>query len=130
MEAMVTLALIAITLSLAIPSYRAYVVRSNRSEALEALMTAAACQERVYIASNAYNADACGGASDNGTYTVTIATSNGNQNFVATATPQGAQAEDNCAALTLDHTGAKTANGQGGDFARSCWTGRHASGGS
>ncbi len=123
-ESMIAVTLVAIALSLAIPSYRSYVIRANRTEAMQTLMATAACQERIYVRNNAYDANACEGNSTNGFYVITVATSNGNQNFVASAAPQGAQIEDNCGALTIDQTGAKTAGGQGGSFASSCWKGR------
>lgn len=129
-EAMITLALIAITLSLALPSYRSYVIRANRTEAIETLLATAACQERIYTRTNAYDANACGGNSSNGFYTISVATSNGNQNFVAAAAPQNTQTEDNCGSLTINQTSAKTAGGQGGGFASTCWKGKSSSQGS
>ena len=129
-ESMIALTLIAIALSLAMPGYRNYVVRANRTEAMQTLMATAACQERIYIRANGYDANACEGNSSNGFYVITVATSNGNQNFVASAAPQGAQIEDNCGSLTIDQTGSKTAGGQGGSFASACWRGRSPAAGS
>jgi len=129
-EAMIAVALLAITLSIAVPSYRAYVIRANRTEAVEALMAAASCQERIYIRANAYDPDACEGGTTNGSYNVTVTTSNGDQNFVASAAPQGPQTDDSCGSLSLTHTGSKTANGQTGAVAATCWTGKHSVAGS
>lgn len=129
-EAMITLTLIAITLSLALPSYRGYVIRANRTEAIETLLATAACQERIYTRTNAYDANACRGDSSNGFYAISVATSNGNQNFVATAAPQDTQTEDNCGSLTINQTGVKTAGGQSGSFASTCWRGKSSSAGS
>jgi len=126
-EAMIVVGLLAIAASLAIPSYRAYVIRSHRTEAIETLLATAACQERLYIRNNAYNADSCEGNSPNDYYTITVTTSNLNQNFVASAVPQAAQTEDTCGTLTITDIGVKRAGGQGGSFAQSCWSGRHAS---
>ena len=125
-ETMIAVGLLALVLSLALPSYRAYVVRSNRTEALEALLAAAACQERIYTRANAYDTAACEGNTTNGVYSITIATSNNNQNFVATAAPQGRQSEDQCGSIAIDHTGVKTAGGFGGTFAQTCWSGKTA----
>ena len=129
-EAMVALAILTFLVSLAIPNYYAYVVRSNRTEAIEGLMAGSACQERLFIRNNAYNAAACGGLTNNGFYNITFATSNGNLNFVATAAPQGSQTDDNCGTLTISDTGVKQAEGQTGTFAQRCWAGKHAVGGS
>ena len=123
-ETMIAVGLLALVLSLALPSYRAYVVRSNRTEALEALLAAASCQERIYTRANAYDTAACEGNTTNAIYSITIATSNNNQNFVATAAPQGRQSEDQCGSIAIDHTGVKTAAGLGGTFAQTCWSGK------
>ncbi len=126
MEAMIVVGLLAIAVSLAIPSYSAYVIRTHRTEAIETLMATAACQERLYIRNNAYDADSCEGNSPNGYYAISVTTSNSNQNFVATAAPQGGQTEDSCGSLTITDIGVKQAAGEGGDFAQRCWSGRHA----
>ena len=48
-ELLVVLAIIGVLASLAWPSYRQYVVRAHRSEAIEALLATAAEQERFLI---------------------------------------------------------------------------------
>jgi type IV pilus assembly protein PilE len=126
-EAMIVVGLLAIVVSLAIPSYTAYVVRTNRAEAIESLLATAACQERLFVRNNAYNADSCEGNSPNDYYTISVTTSNLNQNFVASAAPQGGQTEDSCGTLSISDIGVKTAGGQGGSFARQCWSGRRVS---
>jgi type IV pilus assembly protein PilE len=130
LEAMIVVVLLSVALTLAVPSYTNYVIRTHRTEAIEALLAAAACQERLYIRNNAYNADACEGNSPNGYYAIAVNTSNSNQNFVASATPQGSQAEDNCGTLSITDIGIKAAGGETGAFARQCWSGKHASAGS
>lgn len=125
-EAMITIALLAILTNLAVSSYRQYVVRSHRSEAIEGLMAASACQERLLIRNNNYTAGQCGGATSNGEYVIAVTTSNANQNFVATATPQGAQAEDGCGAMAINDAGVKSAHGETGAMAQTCWAGRSA----
>ncbi len=126
-EAMIVVGLLAIAVSLAVPSYTAYVVRANRTEAIETLLATAACQERLFVRNNAYDADSCEGNSPNDYYTITVTTTNANQNFVATAVPQGGQTEDSCGTLSITDIGVKTAGGQGGAFARQCWSGRRVS---
>lgn len=126
-EAMIVVGLLAIAVSLAVPSYTAYVVRANRTEAIETLLATAACQERLFVRNNAYDADSCEGNSPNDYYTITVTTTNANQNFVAAAVPQGGQTEDSCGTLSITDIGVKTAGGQGGAFARQCWSGRRVS---
>ena len=125
-EAMVVLALLSIVSSLAIPAYTSYVLRSNRTEAVESLLTASACQERLFIRNNAFDANRCSGASPNDLYTITITTSNSDRNFVATAAPKGSQLKDSCGSLTVTDTGVRQADGEGGEFARKCWAGKTA----
>lgn len=126
-ELMIGLTVVVIVVSLAVPSYQNYVIRSSRTEAMETLLATASCQERIYTLANAYDASACEGNTSNNKYTITVSTSNSNQSFVATAAPQGSQTDDNCGSLTISQTGVKTAAGEGGSFARGCWSGKYAS---
>ena len=127
-EAMIVVALLALTATLALPSYTSYVIRGNRAEAIDALLTAAACQERLYVRNNVYDANACEISSPNGYYSISVSTSNANQSFTASATPQEGQDKDPCKTLTVDETGARTADGQGGTFAQNCWSGKQVQG--
>jgi type IV pilus assembly protein PilE len=108
-ELLVVIAMLAVLLVLAVPSYRDYVVRANRSEALDILLTTAACQERVYTRIYRYDAARCDSAATtmNGYYTVSMATSNANQNFTLTATPQNGQVNDSCGNMTLTDAGVR-----------------------
>ncbi len=123
-EAMITVGLLAIVMAIAIPGYASYVIRANRTDAMQSLMAAAACQERRYSSVNAYDATACEAGSATEGYTFTVVTSNGNHNFVASATPQGAQTKDPCGVLSINQAGIKNADGQAGSFAATCWTGK------
>ena len=124
LELMTTLMILVILVSLAVPSYLAYVIRAHRSDGIQALMAAAVCQERVFTRINAYDATQCGGLTDNSYYNITVATQNGNQEFTLTATPQGGQADDSCGALSVNQRGARLANGSGGETAARCWSGK------
>ncbi len=123
-EMMIVVVLLAIMISLAIPSYQNYVVRTNRTEAIEALLAASSCQERLFIRNNAYSTGACGGTSFNNHYLISVTTSNANQNFLASAVPQGPQLSDRCKTLTINDRGVRTANSQTAAFAQTCWTGK------
>lgn len=129
-EAMITITILTILVSLAVPSYFQYVLRTNRSEAIDGLLAASACQERLFIRNNVYDAASCGGATPNGHYAVALATTNANQNFVATAAPLSGQLKDSCGDMTLSDTGVKTADGKTGTFAITCWQGKRPAGGS
>lgn len=123
-ELMVAVTLVTIVVSIAVPSYDNFIVRSNRSEGIQSLLSAAACQERLFIRNNSFDAAACGGESSNGYYLLSVSTSNANQSFLISATPQDAQTKDSCGVMTLDDRGVKTANAQTGDLARQCWAGK------
>jgi type IV pilus assembly protein PilE len=113
-ELMIVVVVIAILASIAMPSYRKYVMRGHRSAAQAAMMDIANRQQQILLANRSY-ADAAtltaGGyalppdVSEN--YSLTIATDAGPPpTFTITLTPTGAQAGDG--ALTLDNRGNKT----------------------
>lgn len=54
LELLVALVIAATLAALALPSYRAHVVRAHRFEALEALLAAASAQERFHLAQGRY----------------------------------------------------------------------------
>ena len=123
-EVMITVSLVAILVSIAIPSYSAFVVRANRTTAMEAIMAAAACEERIYSRTGAYVYDNTCITTPRGYAELTIANLNTGQGFRVVATPVGGQADDKCKELRLDHTGAKTVAGGATKTAAQCWAGR------
>ncbi|MEE4174892.1 MAG: type IV pilin protein, partial [Xanthomonadales bacterium] len=115
-ELMIVLAIVAILGAIAVPSYRDYVVRTNRSDAFNQLLELAACQERVYIKLNRYDDARCGLTggtltTNGGRYVITMTPANNNQTFTLTAAPQGAQANDTCGTMGLTDTGTRSAKG-------------------
>jgi type IV pilus assembly protein PilE len=135
---LVTVAIvIAILVAVAIPSYRSYLIRTQRSDAKTALLTLRAAQEKFYLQNNRYtdeiteDTDAGGlglpGVSDNGLYRIRVvlgsATNPGSdQLYTAFAEPileRGQQDDKRCLTLTLTDVGQKGASGPGGtDY---CW---------
>ena len=72
-ELMVVVVVIAILGVIGIPSYRAYMLRAQRTEAKDALVRLATNQERFYLQNNTYTADVDvlgfnGGVTDTGLY--------------------------------------------------------------
>ena len=65
-ELLVVLAIVGVLASLAWPSYRQYVVRAHRSEAIEALLATAAEQERFLFHFGRYAEDFAGAAGSPG----------------------------------------------------------------
>ena len=119
-ELLTVMVIIGILSGIAIPSYRAYVVRANRSEAKTALMFYAGALERCFTRYNsyAYNASAALGCtvnfpqnSDNGYYQITTSTRTATT-FTLLATPQGGQAGDTgCGNLSLDQLNTRYKSG-------------------
>lgn len=126
-ELMTVIAVVAILTALAVPSYRDYVLRTNRMEAINILLDVAACQERTYVRFNQYDTSLCGASSTtaNGLYTVSMNTSNSNQNYTLTATAQGNQVNDSCGNLTLTDQGIRgtSASNVNADVVN-CWKGK------
>lgn len=115
-EVLITVAILVLLAAIAIPNYTQYVVRTNRSEARQQLLEAAAFLQRVFTQTNQYPAvlpanfqqsPATGAAR----YTITLAQPNGNVTYLLTATPTGQMAGDACGALTLNQTGVRTSVG-------------------
>jgi type IV pilus assembly protein PilE len=133
-EVMITVAVVAILVSLAVPSYLSFILRTNRVEGIDAVMAAMLCQERIYSRLYTYDEGLCTcldclppGATDTGLYVVSIATPTSTatppsyQQVTITATPQGSQANDPCNVLTLNEKNERTASGA--DDVK-CWKGR------
>lgn len=113
-ELMIVVAIIAIIASIAIPSYRNYVIRSQRTDATTALLRLAAAQEKFYLQNNTYttNETLVGGAtSERGWYAIDVTAANATA-FSATATPVAGepQASDSrCTSFTITETGQRDA---------------------
>ena len=108
-ELMITVAIVGILASIAIPSYQGSVMKSRRADAKGALLGFANAMERYFTVNNTY----VGAPNNPGTeyYDITVST-----NPVATITTytlnaapkvDGPQADDKCGTLTLTHTGVK-----------------------
>lgn len=122
-ELMIVIVVVAILASIAVPSYRSYVLRSHRVEAKTALLNLAAAQEKFYLVNNTYATNAqlttappnglgLPATSERGWYTIAIANGANAAGFSATATATGAQTADgDCATFTINQLGAKSATG-------------------
>lgn len=124
-ELMIAVAILAILMGIAIPSYNQWVIKSNRAEAKSTLMDAAQRLERCFTRFSAYNDGNCSLQqgdtlmSESDKYQVQV-TSTGATTFDLTAVPQGGQTHDaECMNFTLDHTGARDISGTGD--ADDCW---------
>jgi type IV pilus assembly protein PilE len=133
-ELIVAMLVLAILASIAIPSYRGYVLRSQRTEATRALLQLRAAQEKFFLQNNRYATDLAAAppdglgmlaTSESGLYDVSVALTDGGSGFRGTAVPRvgGPQAADTkCATFTLDDAGRRAAlDGAGTDRTRDCW---------
>lgn len=126
-ELLIAIAILAIVMGIAIPSYNQWVLESGRADAKTALYGAAQTLERCFTRFSAYDDGNCalqdGGTvmSENEKYQVTV-TSAGTT-FDLTAAPQGSQTNDSeCGSFTLDETGAKGVSaGTDPDLIDKCW---------
>ena len=134
-ELMITVAIVAILLAVALPSFQDSVRKSRRTDAKIALTQMAALQERWYFTNNGYTSTitdlgANAATSPEGYYTIAVADNDGVGNcttaalncFIFTATAAGGQTKDtDCDIFTLDSLGNKTAKKSGGAANNICW---------
>jgi type IV pilus assembly protein PilE len=127
-ELIVVMIVIAILAAIAIPSYRRYIIRANRTSAKTALLQTAQALERCYTNSTPYGYDSatCAAAvilpftTPDGTYTVDFGEDPTASTYQLTATPQGTQTEDTtCGTFGLDQTGLQTITGA--STIAECW---------
>jgi type IV pilus assembly protein PilE len=124
-ELMITIAIVAILASVAMPAYTAYIQRARVPVALDGLSAYLTRMEQRYqdVGSYANAANACAvalPAADN--FVVTCAINNAGQGFTATATGNGPMAGY---AFTINHLGVRvtTAHPKGAPAAN-CWSTR------
>lgn len=122
-ELMVVVVIVGILASIAVPSYRNYVIRTQRTDAMSALLRVQAAQEKFYLQNNSYasnaelSADPPAGlgiaGTEHGWYTLAITDeADLTRRYTVTATPVagGPQAVDShCASFSITSTGAKAA---------------------
>lgn len=124
-EVVLVVGLLGLLLSLAMPSYRGYLERGHRVEAIRLLLAAAACQERHRAHSGAFDTTRCAGNSANEFYRLIIEPEGQSSSleFVLIATPLARQQHDICGDLSLDQSGTQGISGPP-DRLQKCWAGR------
>lgn len=136
-ELVVVMIIVGILAAVAIPSYRNYVIRSQRSDAKDAVLALATQQEKHYLQCNAYGTlldaatDCAAGevqaadVSKNGWYALTTAAPAPTTGFTATATAVNGQnqwQDTECRSFTVNQAGLRSALDAGGaDNTAECW---------
>ena len=132
LELLAVVSIIAILASVAVPTYRRYLIRSQRSEAKIALLQLQTAEEKFYMQNNAFT-DNISEASpsglglstttETGKYTIDVELDDEDgQTYTATATPRagGGQTDDeDCATFSINQRGRKGVTGASG--AQACW---------
>lgn len=131
MELLIVVVVIGILGTIAVPSYRQYVMRTNRTDATSMLLRIQSAQEKFFLQNNAYaitNA-ALGvpAVTEGGKYNLNVqaGTSGTNMTFRATATPvagEGQQSDARCQSFSINEVGVRAAtDGGGADSSNECW---------
>jgi len=123
-ELVIVMAVMGILIATAVPSYRSYMLRVHRSEAIRILLQAAMCQERIYASNGSYDTNQCYPASEYQQYQLSYSPAESQSgSYLAVATPAGAQLADPCGSLSLDQNGARDISGENISSMK-CWNGR------
>lgn len=111
-ELMIVIVVVAILASIAVPSYRNYILRTNRTEGRAALLRVQVAQEKFFLQNNTYTTNltaapptglGVGTTTPEGHYAITVVAGAGGitTSYLATATAAGGQTQDTAACLTL-----------------------------
>lgn len=131
-ELMVVIVILGIIATIAVPSYRQYLLRTQRTEAKVALLQLQTAQEKFYLQNNSFT-DSVGVASptglglptvtETGKYDIKVTLENDAQAYSATASPhsKGGQEDDKvCGTFTINNLGTKGIK-SGTGKAQDCW---------
>src|SRR5688572_15455984 len=116
MELLTVMVILGVLAAVAVPSYRRYLLRSQRTEAMTALMQAQTAQEKWMLQNNEYSNDLTGSPSGLG---LLATTTTGKYDieldrpttttFTVTATATGGQRDDEtCRVFSIDEAGTRT----------------------
>lgn len=136
MELMVVMIIVGVLAAVAIPSYRTYVIRSQRADAKDALLALATAQEKHYLQCNSYAtgiaaATNCAAgnlqgtaASKNGWYTLAIVAGNATSYTVSAVAAAGENQfqDEACRTFRVTDRGIRTAaDSSNADNTAECW---------
>lgn len=118
MELLITVTIIGVLMSVALPAYNRNMKSGRRAQAQATMFSASQFLQRYYLARGTYNAatlPTAYQASDG--YTIALSIGTDNQSYTLTATPTATDVD--CGNLTLRDTGAKGVSGTAS--VASCW---------
>ncbi|WP_139557734.1 type IV pilin protein [Methylotetracoccus oryzae] len=125
-ELMIAVAVVGILAGIALPSYQSAVMKTRRSDGQAALMKALAQQEQYFLDNKTYTSSMTNlgystdpAPSGEGFYKIKVASGSTALTFTLEAAPQGAQATDRCATLTINQLGVKGKTGA--EDIKQCW---------
>lgn len=123
-EVMVTVAIVAILASVAMPAYRSYITRSRVPTAFDALSSYASRMEQAYQDTGRYDTTANVGVCaptlpTANNFTITCVISNGGQGYTATATGSGVMSGYG---YTINNTGTRVTTAHPNGTNGTCWT--------
>ena len=133
-ELLTVVVIVAILSSIAVPTYRSYVLRAQRTEATATLLRAQAAQEKFFAQNNIYAEDLAAAppaglgipaVSASGYYDLRAEILEEGSGYRIVASPRadgGQRDDDKCRAFTVDHNGLKAAKDSSDrDSTRECW---------
>jgi len=135
-ELLIAVIIISILMSVAVPSYRDYVMRARRAEGQAVLLHAAAAQEKFYLQQRTYANNAQLAAAppaglglqnvtESGDYQIAIANADATSFSIVATALQGQTADEDCDVFAIDERGRRYA-GPGPAFGANndlddCW---------
>lgn len=117
-ELMITVVIVSILASIALPSYQSYILKSHRTAAIGAIMELAGREARYYTINNSYTASmvALGysadpmpvtGGSSTTYYNLSVQSASPSTTFSLQAVPVGNQLNDSCGTYIYGYLGVK-----------------------
>jgi len=125
LEITLVVALLGILLALSVPAYQQYVHRAWRVDAINQLLSAASCQERIFTRKGSYDTRRCADQIKNDHYLIRFTPQDldNAETFTVSAREKSEHAVDDCGQLSLDHSGTRGISGDSSLLGK-CWEGR------